>query len=250
MRRILFALLGPPLLLLSPAPFGPAASRTADAREQFDPGVMAAAPAAQPRPQVEHVPTGTAIGWVTAVDGKSITIRLAEPIARDRPPVQYTAHPILVAGGIVAQYAVYPPYPLADVRVGDLVMAEHGTYNRVLYEVSILRRPGGRLGPPSVAPVGVKIRYLVGYDRQTRIPYHEAVNALQDFEARVIPLPPGIVPGRPEGEYLRPDGTPTTWSIPPLPLWRAGDPPPARPGPPRAKRTDPIPPPREVPAKR
>lgn len=124
------------------------------------------------------------------------------------------------------------------------------------YEVSIWRRPGDRRGPPSVAPVGVRLRYNVrtGYD--TSIPYHEWVNAVQDYEERGTPLPPWITPSEPRGEYLRPDGTPTTCSIPALPTRRPGDPLPWRLDPTRpgihwirGRPTDSIPPPREVPAK-
>lgn len=210
MRRTLLVLLvGPLLLLVAPAPFEPVADRTAAAQAPAEGGLMAVA--RPPRPAL--YPAINSMGWVTAVDARSITVhRVRFNRGLNQPVVRFTASEELAAGQVTALWSHYPPYPLADVRVGDLVYVTHGPIDGVneCYEINILRRPGGRLGPPSVfAPTYKKSRYNLGFPRA--YPYHEWINAIQDFEERGIRIPPRLLanaafslpgPGR-----LCPDGT-------------------------------------------
>jgi hypothetical protein len=244
----LLALVGTPLFLVAPAGFESAASRTADAQERFEPGLLAVD---RPAEQRIYSLSAGAYGWVTAVDTTSITVQHR---LTPNAPVKFPVCPTLAAGGVRAWYAFFPPYPLADVRVGDLVQAETAGQgkDKAYYEIYIHRRPGGRLGPPSVAPtekrynvdyrmfglngVGVRaqaglqeIEYNVEYGHSTRHLYHEWINAFQDYEERGIPLPPDMRPKFPVlvpgGVYLLPDGTLTKWGDP-SPRKQPGQPPP------------------------
>jgi hypothetical protein len=236
---LLMVLVGPALLLVAPAPFDPVPTRTAAAEQEFDPGLMAVKPLAKPPakrlPGLPYWSNDAVIGWVTAVDAKSITVLEGGPGAE---PVRFTACQELVAGQViwVHQHRV-PPYPLADVRVGDLVKVF--TIPPMVYEIYIWRRPGGRLGPPSVVLNNRRIPYNVDLcNPDPRItkprPYHEWVNAIQDYEERGILLPPDM---RLKQRWSTPilgcvifqDGTVkrfATLLAPPAQQVKAGEPPP------------------------
>jgi hypothetical protein len=214
---VLLLLIGLPMLLVAPGPFEPVAVRTAAAEQPLDSGLMAAKP-----PPVRRYPFGGGvIGWVTAVDARSITIWERGPGAK---PVKYPACEELARGELVPAYADDDPtYPLADVRVGDLVLVYLSI--KEVYEIRIWRRPGGRLGPPSVAGRGPRFRYNVHLGLFAgEHPYHEWINAFQDFEERGIPLPPKMRPQHGPravrgGGILQEDGTITLPPPPPPRFW-------------------------------
>lgn len=208
-RMGIFAIFGPSLFLVAPMPLESVAGRVAVAGEQTDSGLMAVRPR---QPRMYSASGG--YGLVTAVDTKSITLRWCR--CPEMPPVKLAACEVLAAGGIVADYAMRPPYPLADVRVGDQVYVLCGPEAGVetCYEIWIYRRPGGRLGPPSVMTSNgkrIKYDYCFSFDRRQTYPYHEWINAFQDYEERGIPLPEKMRPDQPRpvpgGCYLLQDGT-------------------------------------------
>jgi hypothetical protein len=208
LRLELLVLVAALAFFLAPVPWESSGERAA-AAEDAPVGLMAVT-----RPGAADVYSCFPVcGWVTAVDGRSITIRrLHFP---GEPPVKYPACEELIAGEVLDKcVSVDPRYPLRDVKVGDFVEACSGLHNGVqtCFEISILRRPGGRLGPRSVQPRSKSSdSYMLEF--KLRVPYHELVNAIQDYEERGIPVPPHMrpagrrpVPGIPL-TYLNPDGT-------------------------------------------
>lgn len=216
MRSILIlALFTPSLLLVAPGPFETVPVRTAAAEGASDPGLLAADPPPAPRRYYGAIWN---IGWVVAIDANSLTIRERGygPGPGPHPggnTIKFPVCPELVAGEVLAlEGDLYPPYPFADVRAGDLI-GIHAASRDMVYEINIFRRPGGRLAPPSVAPRGKKVKYNVELGLFAGAhPYHEWINAFQDYEERGIPLPPKMRPqygsrGIPGDAILHPDGT-------------------------------------------
>lgn len=207
-RLMLLLLVVASVLLVAPTPFEPGGGRTAVA-EDTAAGLMAVS-----QPQKADTYAGRPVyGWVTAVDGRSITIqRQSRP---GEPPLKLKACELLIAGVLFNRYSTYPPYPLWDVRVGDYVEATGALENGVetCFEICIYRRPGGRLGPPSAQPRNPRNYDAVLPRTKVRVPYHEWVNAIQDYEERGIPLPPHLRPSCTHPVpamglvYAKPDGT-------------------------------------------
>lgn len=226
---LLLVLIAPALLLVAPGPLDPTPTRTAAAGGASDAGLLAADP---PAPRRYYGALGN-IGWVVAVDATSLTLReRGYGRGYERGPggntIKYPVCPELTDGQVLAFETWYPPYPLADVRVGDLV-AVNTTSGDMVYEICIYRRPGGRLGPPSVVVRDRRVKYNIDLCFTKPRPYHEWVNAIQDYEERGIPLPPEMRPPikRPAlglGEIC-PDGTVTEWVAPPPPERRFVPPP-------------------------
>lgn len=217
MRLILTVLLASLLVLIAPAPFDPLGDGTAAAQDSSDVGLMAVS---RPPGKV-RVSYQDSTGWVTAVDAASLTVRRdtdgdMASHGRPRPIVRFTACEGLAAGrnrgSVLVIRNCYAFYTLAEVRVGDLVRIEHESLGHVngrpevnlapvLYQIEIFRRPGGRLGPPSVELVGPPgMRYLykshlmISHISKGAYPHHVWVNAFQDYEERGIPLPPDMRP--------------------------------------------------------
>lgn len=206
MRLILAVLLGSLLVLVAPAPFDPLGDGTAAAQDSADLAQMAA-----PRPPKKSPSFTPSTGWVTAVDATSLTLRRdTSGEERPRPVVRFIAFEGLFEGRF-RYISTFTPYPLADVRVGDLVRVEHEPLEffnppgvnlaPVLYQVEIMRRPGGRLGPPSVdfiSPPGMRSMFarskFISHISNGAYLHHEWVNAFQDYEERGIPLPPDMRP--------------------------------------------------------
>lgn len=258
---VLFLLLGL-LLLVAPSPFRSAEPRAALADEPSDTGLMAVK---QPKNLRHYTLSAIPIGPVIAVDAGSITVKDRRDAA-DVPPQKFTVCDTLAAGEVVAQHQRSDAYRLADVRVGDLVYLCCGRSSGgpvLAQEVTILRRPGGRLGPPALGPfLTIKGPWprmdfsgkIVGYhttDRKVDLRidpawcgtprlHHEWINAIQDFEERGIKLPPDMRPKEPRREpggcYLLPDGTVTKWGEePPQKNWLESKSTPSRPTIPPAK---------------
>jgi hypothetical protein len=113
-------------------------------------------------------------GTVTAIDQKSITILVPHGSVPLIFPFAGSFAEAKVPPGGHVNGSVYLP---KDVRVGDrvaIMYADDGT--RVeCYEISILRRPGGRV-PPG---------YVSGFFLQ----HHERMQAYQDWEEKGVAIP-------------------------------------------------------------
>jgi hypothetical protein len=112
---------------------------------------------------------------VTAVDKSSITLRGTG----EKEPMRFPAGGVLVGERPISSYGGFG-YPLADVRVGDIVCIEtvHIDGADICVEVIIYRRPGGKIPPwPGDDVPGVRIRR------------HERNQAYQDWEEKGIPIP-------------------------------------------------------------
>jgi hypothetical protein len=144
-------------------------------------------------------------GWVTAVDDSSITLtypvdrvgkfRAVGVLAEGR----FAEHPSHVCGYPTERWKHAYYYTLSDVRVGDrvAVKADRVNWDSTCREVSIERRPGGRVPPAR-------------YSKGPRA-HHIAMNAWQDFEENGTPLPewlrptppPPVTPRKADGEPKR-----------------------------------------------
>lgn len=114
---------------------------------------------------------------LTRFDGSIATLRYA-----DEPPRRFKLAKDLAAGEYGLKDRSPRPsaeYPIADVRIGDLVTIQYEAEDneRVCWTVVIERRPGGRVPP---AP---REKAFGNYPR-----HHELMNVLQDWEAG-IPIP-------------------------------------------------------------
>lgn len=153
-------------------------------------------------------------GTVTALTPDSITIQGQgdAPQGGKRVPINgvqtFGLSDTLRSGGFLNALNLRRySYRLADVAVGDRVLIR---YDRVggddyCWGICIERRPGGRVPPAQ--------RDLPGGR-----PWHEVMNAQQDFEEKGIPLPSrGVVPKAvPEAAGVtRPDKHPAVPRIPP-----------------------------------
>lgn len=113
---------------------------------------------------------------MTALTANSITIQ-TDPASQPRtfPVTADLAGPVVPAGLRTAGDL----YLITDVRPGDHVrttFADDGVI-ATCYEISIRRRPGGRV-PPGYD----KRPYYVAY-------HHDRMNAIQDWEEKGIPIP-------------------------------------------------------------
>jgi hypothetical protein len=161
-------------------------------------------------------------GTVTEVTRDSITLKL--------PKGQTQRFPV---GSCLASGEFFPDqyprsYRLSDVAVGDKIHISCLKLNGVLRceTICIDRRPGGRVPP------------CPGEEANHPRPWHEYMNAKQDFEEKGIPIPvklvdpnrPGMLNGKPIPQ----------WMIPPLgvepgPLPEGVQPPPKTDPPPSIK---------------
>ena len=161
-------------------------------------------------------------GTVTGVARDSITLKLQKGQTQ-----QFPIGSCLASGGFFPDQ--YPlSYRLSDVAVGDKVEIWCLELNGVLRceTICIDRRPGGRV-PPNP-----------GEDANHPRPWHERMNAKQDFEEKGIPLPAKFDPkqglgwlnGKPIPEWMLP---PPDWlpgQFPGIPPRPKADPPPNRNG--------------------
>lgn len=133
-------------------------------------------------------------GVVLAVDQNSITQKVlfeypnGSPVPRPpgEPPRVFKFTSALAAGGgpVSPAPVLYPissprNYTRDHVQVGDIVQLACQVYKGEIEcrSICIRRRPGGRV---PCAP---------GDERIRQFPYHERMNAFQDFEEKGIPLP-------------------------------------------------------------
>lgn len=143
-------------------------------------------------------PWGSYTGFVTAVDGRSITIRdSAQPEFGGGVVRRFRVSADLAAGKLSRlAYENGLRYKLSDVLVGDKVVVRQASPEGrlVCTEIMILRRPGGRV-PPDYAPADV------------RVPWHVMANFYQGLEEQGLPLtanvrrpwdpppePPAVIP--------------------------------------------------------
>jgi hypothetical protein len=138
-------------------------------------------------------------GTVTAVDRNSITILPPDGTKARRFPIVKELAEAIVPPGSRLSDDIYLP---SDVRVGDRVKINYCDDWRdgLCFEITILRRPGGRVPPGYAQFVGPP---------ETNIRHHEFMNALQDREEKGIPLPakydPEQQPKYVPGQNYRPD---------------------------------------------
>jgi hypothetical protein len=80
-------------------------------------------------------------------------------------------------------------YELADIRVGDIVDVVYVPRNgqNVCYMILIYRRPGGQIPP-------LKSDLPRGNIPGSNNPWHERVQAYQDWEEKRIPIPDKYLP--------------------------------------------------------
>jgi hypothetical protein len=162
------------------------------------------------------------VGTVTEVTRDSITLKLQKEQTQ-----RFLVGSCLASGGFFPDQ--HPrSYRLSDVAVGDRIQICCLELNGVLRceTIRIDRRPGGRV-PPNP-----------GEDTNHPNPWHERMNAKQDFEEKGIPLPKKFDPkqglgwlnGKPIPEWMLP---PPDWlpgQFPGIPPRPKADPPPNRNG--------------------
>lgn len=111
---------------------------------------------------------------LTLANGETVVVHRA-----DQKPRRFPAGQDLRAGGFDSRATPRFSYRLADVRIGDEVVASCELVGGVdsCRRIKIHRRPGGRVPP---AP---------GQKPDDPNPYHEQANAEQEFEEFGTPLP-------------------------------------------------------------
>lgn len=80
-------------------------------------------------------------------------------------------------------------HQLSDLKVGDIVSVMYiprtGMY--VCFQIKIYRRPGGMIPP-------IKSDLPMGYFKGSQKPWHERMQAYQDWEEKGIPIPDKYLP--------------------------------------------------------
>jgi hypothetical protein len=120
-----------------------------------------------------RVPARQEVLTLFTADGK-YSAEVVRPVIPEQPPITFRASPLLESG----EFDMYPvaiigePYPLSAVRVGDVVIVGYdkrrGEY--ICYEVTICRRPGGKVPPaPGENPNSARAKYhLIMNENQER----------------------------------------------------------------------------------
>lgn len=139
-----------------------------------------------PRPLIFRFPTYGIKGSVVKCDASSLVV-----LPPDGKKREFRVGVGLSAGGVPGT-APYYAYRMSDLKDGDLVEVLYNSRagGDVAECLCIRRRPNGRVPP---APG----------DKATLLPFHERMNAQQDFEEKGIPIPekfrrmPGAINGVP-----------------------------------------------------
>ena len=147
-------------------------------------------------PKVEAVNQNYS-GFVTAVGPDHLVVEQN----RDGKTIEFSVSATLAKGGFDMDQTPGDSYRLKDVKVGDKVSVLYSRIDgvNVCEAIGIRRRPGGLI-PPSNGPSDQKI------------PYHQRMQAWQDFEEKGTPLPAYLRPlpwGRdiappPREKFVRP----------------------------------------------
>jgi hypothetical protein len=124
---------------------------------------------------------------VTAPDGTMTVFRKS-----DATPLRFRVSDWLAAGGYDPALRHTDIYPLSEVRLGDRVRLRNSQTDMhcqqsayVCREVSIRRRPGGKIPP------------AWGEKPNALYKHHERMQAYQDWEEKGVPLPDYLHPGGP-----------------------------------------------------
>ena len=129
-------------------------------------------------------------GTVTEVTGRSLSVQPPGGPAR-----RYSLCETLLPGRTDKTSLSGFKYNISDVRVGDIIYVHYvedddGRGGATGLQISIRRRPGGRVPPAH----DEKDYREPGWGR-----YHEEINAVIDFEERKVPLPDWYRKAHPHG---------------------------------------------------
>jgi hypothetical protein len=118
--------------------------------------------------------TRTTVTMISATGDMTILRRA------DQMPRRFLFDPVLASGGFHPDALPGGSFRRADVQIGDEVSIRlsRERIDGLCYEISIQRRPGGRVPEPPVKSENPRIP-----------PFHERMNAYQDFEEKGIPIP-------------------------------------------------------------
>jgi hypothetical protein len=129
------------------------------------------------------------MGTVTAITSMSLTVQFKN----GNDTLLLHPSPAVLGTGPPTCPDETTTYQLSDVRVGDLVTVAYLPRNGrlVCLMITIYRRPGGKV-PPLKADLADPVTGRPANDS----PWHEKMQAYQDWEEKRIPIPDKYVPKR------------------------------------------------------